>query len=165
MEAIGQLAGGIAHDFNNLLTIINGYSDMLLSAVPAGRSRCGGRRPRSATPASARGALTRQLLMFSRQQVLEPKVLDLNEVVQGAETMLRRLIEADVRLTTVLQPRLRCIKADAGQLEQTLLNLCVNARDAMPRGGHPDHRNLRRHGARRRLRRSRRRSPPGDFVC
>ena len=79
--------------------------------------------------------LTRQLLMFSRQQVLEPKILDLNAIVRGAETMLRRLIEADVRLTTVLQPHLHSIKADAGQLEQTLLNLCVNARDAMPRGG------------------------------
>jgi two-component system cell cycle sensor histidine kinase/response regulator CckA len=134
MEAIGLLAGGIAHDFNNLLTIINGYSDMLLNAVPpddalhgpATEIRNAGERART---------LTRQLLMFSRQQVLEPKVIDLNQIVVGAETMLRRLIEEDVRLVTALQPRLQCIKADPGQIEQTLINLCVNARDAMPGGG------------------------------
>jgi signal transduction histidine kinase/CheY-like chemotaxis protein len=134
MEAIGLLAGGIAHDFNNLLTIINGYSDMLLNAVPAGDALRGPAAEIRNAGERAR-TLTRQLLMFSRQQVLEPKVIDLNEVVAAAETMLRRLIEADVRLVTALHPRLQCIKADPGQIEQTLINLCVNARDAMPGGG------------------------------
>jgi two-component system cell cycle sensor histidine kinase/response regulator CckA len=134
MEAIGLLAGGIAHDFNNLLTIINGYSDMLLNAVPEGDALRGPAAEIRNAGERAR-TLTRQLLMFSRQQVLEPKVIDLNEIVTAAETMLRRLIEADVRLVTVLQPRLQCVKADAGQVEQTLINLCVNARDAMPGGG------------------------------
>jgi two-component system cell cycle sensor histidine kinase/response regulator CckA len=134
MEAIGQLAGGVAHDFNNLLTIINGYSDLLLDDVG---DRADLRQPleeiRKAGERSA--ALTRQLLAFSRQQVLAPKILGVNEVVYDTEKMLRRLIGDDVELTTVLQRPLGSIRADRGQLEQVLLNLAVNARDAMPHGG------------------------------
>jgi PAS domain S-box-containing protein len=134
MEAIGQLAGGVAHDFNNLLTVINGYSDLLIDAVG---DRAGLRELveeiRKAGERSA--SLTRQLLAFSRQQVLSPKILDVNDVVHETEKMLRRLIGEDVELTTVLQRSVGTVKADRGQLEQVLLNLAVNARDAMPHGG------------------------------
>ena len=134
MEAVGTLAGGVAHDFNNLLTIINGYADLLLSRLePSDPMRDilveihkAGERA---------GALTRQLLAFSRKQVIEPKVLDLNAVVADAEKMLRRLIGEDVVLTQTLAPSLAHVKVDPGQLEQVLMNLAVNARDAMPQGG------------------------------
>jgi PAS domain S-box-containing protein len=134
MEAIGQLAGGVAHDFNNLLTVINGYSDLMLNHLPPGDPmrhllteiyRAGQRA----------GGLTRQLLAFSRKQVLEPKVLDLNAAVTDAQTMLGRLIGEDIILTFVPSPRAGRVKVDPGQLEQVLMNLAVNARDAMPRGG------------------------------
>jgi two-component system cell cycle sensor histidine kinase/response regulator CckA len=134
MEAVGQLAGGVAHDFNNLLTAILGYADILSSQVGEGS-------PATESVAEIRKAgeraasLTRQLLAFSRRQVLEPKVLDLNAVVENLEKMLRRLIGEDVELFTVLDRGIARVRADAGQLEQVVINLAVNARDAMPKGG------------------------------
>jgi PAS domain S-box-containing protein len=134
MEAIGQLAGGIAHDFNNLLTVINGYCDLLLEELPvADPCRNLVQEIRKAGERSA--ALTSQLLVFSRKQVTAPQVFDLNEVVRNAEKLLRRLIGEDVQMKIDLQPALGYVVADPGQWEQVLLNLAVNARDAMPEGG------------------------------
>jgi PAS domain S-box-containing protein len=134
MEAVGKLAGGIAHDFNNLLTAINGYSDLTLRRLQdADPLRQNIEEIRKAGDRAA--ALTRQLLAFSRKQVLQPVVLDLNSIVSELERMLCRLIGEDIDLRTVLEPRLGSIKADPGQIEQVLMNLVVNARDAMPRGG------------------------------
>lgn len=134
MEAVGQLAGGVAHDFNNLLTAIRGYSDIILESLAPNDSRRDdvGEISKAAERA---GALTRQLLAFSRKQILQPRVLDLNAVVAGLESMLRRLIGEDVELVTRAAPTLGPLKADIGQLEQVLVNLVVNARDAMPNGG------------------------------
>src|SRR5713226_4114126 len=134
MEAVGQLSGGIAHDFNNLLGVIIGYSEILEQRLPQNdplRKECGQIKKAGQSAAS----LTRQLLAFSRQQVLEPKVLDLNSIVLQVEKMLRRLIGAHIDLRTAPAPALGCIKADQGQIEQVIINLAVNARDAMPQGG------------------------------
>ncbi len=134
MEAFGQLAGGVAHDFNNLLTIINGYSEWLLGSLSKD-SNLRNHLEEIQKAGLRAAALTRQLLAFSRQQVIEPKVLKLNAVVEGVETMLRRLIGEDVQLSTVLCPSAGLVKVDPGQIEQVILNLAVNSRDAMPQGG------------------------------
>jgi two-component system, cell cycle sensor histidine kinase and response regulator CckA len=134
MEAIGQLSGGIAHDFNNLLSVIIGYSgvieESLLPDDPLKR-KCEEIKKAGHSAAS----LTHQLLAFSRQQVLEPKVLDLNSIVLNIEKMLRRLIGENIEFKSLLDPGLGHIKADQGQIEQVIINLVVNARDAMPQGG------------------------------
>ncbi len=135
MEAFGQLAGGVAHDFNNLLTAINGFSEMMLSGmIPVENHADYLREIRKAGERAA--TLTRQLLAFSRKQVLQPVSLNLNELVEELKRMLRRLIGADIDLRTVCDPALGQVKADAGQIEQVILNLVVNARDAMPSGGY-----------------------------
>ena len=134
MEAVGQLAGGIAHDFNNLLTVITSYSGLLLADLPADSAmradvqQISGAANRAAT-------LTRQLLAFSRQQILRPQVLALNSVVAGLEPMLRRLVREDIEIATSLDASLGAVEADPGQVEQVMVNLVVNARDAMPDGG------------------------------
>jgi len=134
MEAIGQLAGGVAHDFNNLLAVIMGYGELLLGDLPAEDPKSNDVSEMLA--AAKRGvALTRQLLAFSRQQLIQPAVLDLNTIVEGIEKMLRRIIGEHIRLSTKLSPELWRFKADASQVEQILLNFTVNARDAMPEGG------------------------------
>jgi PAS domain S-box-containing protein len=134
MEAIGQLAGGVAHDFNNLLTVINSYSEMLRTHLPASDPLAGAVEEIRKAGERA-GSLTRQLLAFSRKQMLEVKAVNLNETVEHAGKMLRRLIGEDVKLTTVLASNLALVKVDPGQMEQVLVNLVVNARDAMPQGG------------------------------
>ncbi|MET0625254.1 MAG: PAS domain S-box protein [Pyrinomonadaceae bacterium] len=134
MEAIGHLAGGIAHDFNNLLTVIAGYSDLTISHLEPGHALW--QNVMGIKAAGERAAsLTRQLLAFSRKQVLQPKVLDMNTVVANMNTMLRRLIGENIDLVTATGPSLGRVMADPGQIEQVILNLAVNARDAMPRGG------------------------------
>jgi two-component system cell cycle sensor histidine kinase/response regulator CckA len=134
MEAVGQLAGGLAHDFNNLLGVIIGYNDLLLRAL--GRGHPAAHHAEQALRAADRAAsLTRQLLAFSRRDAAHPVVLDLNAVVAGTARMLRRLIPEDVEIETRLDPALGRVTADPGQLEQVLMNLAINARDAMPRGG------------------------------
>jgi PAS domain S-box-containing protein len=134
MESIGRLAGGMAHDFNNLLTVIMGYTDLMLRQLAQDAPlRASIEQVRKAGERAA--ALTRQLLAFSRKQVLQPAVLDLNLVITDSAKMLRRLIGEDMTLITALAPTLSSVKADPGQIEQVLMNLVVNARDAMPQGG------------------------------
>ena len=134
MEAVGRLAGGVAHDFNNILTAIGGYADLLLADLPEQDRR---RHDVEEIHRSAQRAagLTQQLLAFSRRQVMQPKVVDLNALVTDIEKMLRRLIGEDVLFATVLHPRVGNVRADPGKLEQVIVNLAVNARDAMPDGG------------------------------
>jgi nitrogen-specific signal transduction histidine kinase/CheY-like chemotaxis protein len=133
MEAVARLAGGIAHDFNNLLTVIISYTQMLLRRLPPD---VGGAELKEIDAAAARAAnLTRQLLAYSRKQVLQPRRLDINQTVSEAAGMLRRVIGEDISLRTDLAPALWTVHADPGQLEQVLMNLAVNARDAMAGGG------------------------------
>ena len=133
MEAVGRLAGGVAHDFNNLLTVINGRSRLLVDALAGHPLR---KEIEVIAAAGDRAAsLTRQLLAFSRRQIVEPRVIDLNTVVAETETMLRRVIGEDVHLEINLKPDFGNVRADPGQIEQVIMNLVVNARDAMPQGG------------------------------
>jgi signal transduction histidine kinase len=134
IEAVGRLAASVAHDFNNILTAISGHSELLLRQLPADdpRRRNAEQIEKCSYMATA---LTRQLLTFSRKQEIEPRVLQLNSVVVNIQKMLRRLIGADVEFRTALAPTLGHIKADPGQVEQVIMNLAVNARDAMPDGG------------------------------
>ncbi|MBI2395668.1 MAG: PAS domain S-box protein [Deltaproteobacteria bacterium] len=134
MEAVGRLAGGVAHDFNNLLTVIGSYTELVLRGyAPDDKRHADLSQIRAATDRAA--TLVRQLLAFSRKQILQPEVLDLGEVVSGTEKMLRRVIGEDVQLRVAAEPGLWPTRADRGQIEQVLMNLAVNARDAMPDGG------------------------------
>jgi len=134
MEAVGQLAGGIAHDFNNTLSIITGYSDLLQIKLPVGDPAH--RHAEEITKAGHRaGALIRQLLAFSRKQIIQPVVLDLNAATREFEKMVHHLIAEDIEITFKRSPDLGRVKMDPGQVEQILMNLAVNARDAMPQGG------------------------------
>jgi len=135
MEAIGKLAGGVAHDFNNILTIINGYSELLLLELEHDD------KPypmlEQINRAGKRAAnLTNQLLAFSRKQIIKPVIFNLNDAVSDSEKMLQRLIGEDIILQTIFDPDLGKLKADRGQIEQIVMNLAVNSRDAMPKGGH-----------------------------
>jgi two-component system cell cycle sensor histidine kinase/response regulator CckA len=134
MEAVGRLAGGVAHDFNNLLTVIKVYTELTLAALDRGdRLRANLSEVQGA--ADRASSLTQQLLAFSRRQAIQPRVLDLNDLLRNIEKMLHRLIGEDIELSTILEPELGCIEADPGQMEQVIMNLAVNARDAMPQGG------------------------------
>jgi two-component system cell cycle sensor histidine kinase/response regulator CckA len=135
MESVGRLAGGIAHDFNNLLTAIRGYAELMLIDFDAGAEPGRDCAEQIARAADRAASLTGQLLAFSRKQVLRPQLIDLNEIVEGMATMLRRMLGEDVLLSTALDPELGPTLADPTQLEQVVLNLAINARDAMPKGG------------------------------
>jgi PAS domain S-box-containing protein len=134
MEAIGRLAGGVAHDFNNLLVVIYGYAELLVAGMDAHDARRADLEQVVKASHSA-STLTRQLLAFSRRQILAPQILRLSDVVSGVERMLRRLLGEDVELITRIDADVDCVRADPGQLEQVIVNLAVNARDAMPHGG------------------------------
>jgi len=134
MEAVGRLAGGIAHDFNNLLMVIGGYTEVILNELPPDHALHS--KAEAIQQAADRATtLTRQLLAFSRKQLLELKVVDLNAIVTDMERLLRPLIGEDIELTTQLATSIGCTRADAGQLEQVIMNLVVNAKDALPKGG------------------------------
>ena len=134
MDAIGRLAGGIAHDFNNLLTVILGYSQLLLNHIDHSHPMHAG-LDKIRESAEKAGILTRQLVAFSKRQSLQPGILDLNQLVAGMEKMLRRIIGDHIELVTKLSPELGLVRADPSQIDQVLMNLVLNARDAMPRGG------------------------------
>jgi PAS domain S-box-containing protein len=135
MEAVGRLAGGVAHDFNNLLMVISGYAE-LIEQSPTTESKKASQYVTQIREASSRAAsITRQLLAFSRKQVLEPTILNLNQVVKDLGKMLPRLLGEDIEIVLNLDPHLSTLRADRGQLEQVIMNLAVNARDAMPKGG------------------------------
>jgi two-component system, cell cycle sensor histidine kinase and response regulator CckA len=134
MEAIGRLAGGVAHDFNNLLTVILGYTQIMTDGVPGG-SRLANATAQIKSAADRAAGITRQLLAFSRKQVRSPQLIDLNNVMMNLDTMLRRLIGEDIEVLSVPGSQLGTVNADPGQVEQILMNLALNARDAMPNGG------------------------------
>jgi two-component system cell cycle sensor histidine kinase/response regulator CckA len=134
MEAIGRLAGGIAHDFNNILTVIRMSSEFLLADIPESEEHH--KDAQEIMKAADRASrLTRQLLAFSRHQVLNPRLLSVNEIISGMEGMVRRVVPENIDLITELEPALSQVRADAGQMEQVVLNLVINAADAMPNGG------------------------------
>lgn len=134
LESIGQLAGGIAHDFNNILTVINGYSALAMIQLEK-KDPLQKRLEEINNAGSRAAALTQQLLAFSRKQILQPKIINVNSIIQNFEKMLRRLIGEHIEFNTVLDPNIGNIKADPGQIEQVIMNLVVNSRDAMPNGG------------------------------
>ncbi len=134
LEAIGRLAGGVAHDFNNLLSIILGHTKLMMENVREGGPFWDGLSQIEQASESA-ASLTRQLLAYSRQQVLQPKVLDLNQAIQEIDPLIRRLIGEHIEFQTSLAPQLARVKADPGQIEQVIMNLAINARDAMTDGG------------------------------
>jgi len=163
MEAIGQLAGGVAHDFNNILTVIHGHASLLLAnqGLPAPALRSA----RQIVQASERASgLTRQLLTFSRRQIMQPRRLDLNEVVSNMTMMLGRILGEDIALQLKYWPQPAFVHADASMIEQVLLNLAVNARDAMPKGGQLAVRILRTPIGRNHLV-DHAEGQPGEFVC
>ncbi len=134
MEAVGRLAGGVAHDFNNLLTVIIGYTQILADGVPSG-SRLAESAAQIKSAADRAAGITRQLLAFSRKQVLSPRIINLNDIVLNLDSLLRRLIGEDIEVITMPANGLGSVRADPGQIEQVLMNLALNARDAMPQGG------------------------------
>jgi len=134
VEAIGRLAGGVAHDFNNLLTVIRGYVDISLAELPP-ESPVRSDLEEARDAADRAADLTRQLLAFSRRQIIEPRISDLNAIVESSEKLLRRLIGEDIEIAIVLNPHLGRAKVDRAQIEQVIVNLAINARDAMPQGG------------------------------
>src|SRR3989440_12718126 len=135
MEAVGRLAGGVAHDFNNLLTAISGYAELAAARVQDRDAQATRHIGEVSKPAVRARDLTRMLLAFSRKQILQPQILDLNHVVGDLDAMLHRLIGEDIEIVTVQRSHVGHIRADAGQLHQVIVNLAVNARDEMPNGG------------------------------
>ena len=158
LEAVGRLAGGVAHDFNNMLGVISAYAELLRE--DPGLPASSGKRVDEIMNATQRAnALTRQLLAFSRKQVINPTILDLNAVISGVKDMMQRLVGEDIRVTTTLADGLPSIKADGGQLEQVLLNFAANSRDAMPKGGKFELRTTLQTAP------SQAQMPHGDCVC